>query len=202
MPPADAPITFGSFNTLAKVSQTTLRLWKELLDALPESRLSLKAVALADSSARDHFRQRLRTAGIAPERCEIAPQTPTMAEHLSAYGRIHVALDPTPYNGTATTCEALWMGVPVVCLAGNRHASRVSASLLRAIGKSEFIAQSPENYVAIASRLARDRSALAALRFSLRETMRASPLLDGGGYAERFYAALRQCWVHWCTAKA
>jgi protein O-GlcNAc transferase len=202
MPPADAPITFGSFNTLAKVSQTTLRLWNELLAAVPESRLSLKALALADASTRDHFRHRLRTAGIAPERCEIAPQTPTMAEHLSAYGHIHVALDPTPYNGTATTCEALWMGVPVVSLAGDRHASRVGASLLRAIGKSEFISQSPENYVAIASRLARDRSALGALRFSLRETMRASPLLDGSGYAERFYAALRRCWVDWCTAQA
>ena len=115
---------------------------------------------------------------------------------------MHIALDTTPYNGTTTTCEALWMGVPVICLAGQRHAARVSASLLTAIGRSDFIAQSEDDYVAIAARLASDRAELERLRFGLRDSMRASPLLDDVGYATRFYDAVRSCWVDWCASKA
>jgi predicted O-linked N-acetylglucosamine transferase (SPINDLY family) len=200
-PPSDAPITFGAFNALGKMTQQTLQLWAEILTALPGSRLLFKTTAFSDTTARDHFIQRLTAAGIDPERYEIAAGT-GMVEHMAAYGRVHVALDTTPYNGTITTCEALWMGVPVVCLAGNRHAARVSASLLNAIGKSEFIAQSAQEYVAIAVRLAQDRAALEQLRFSLRETMRQSPLLDAAAYSDRFYAALRQCWVSWCRANS
>jgi predicted O-linked N-acetylglucosamine transferase (SPINDLY family) len=201
-PPSDAPITFGAFNALGKMTQQTLQLWAEILTTLPGSRLLFKTTAFSDPAARSHFIQRLSAAaGIDPERYEIAPGT-GMVEHMAAYGRVHVALDTTPYNGTITTCEALWMGVPVICLAGNRHAARVSASLLNAIGKSEFVAQSAQEYVATAVRLAQDRAALEQLRFSLRETMRQSPLLDATAYSERFYAALRQCWVSWCKANS
>jgi predicted O-linked N-acetylglucosamine transferase (SPINDLY family) len=199
-PPSDAPITFGAFNALGKMSQQTLDLWAEILRALPDSRLLLKTTAFSDRAARLHFAQRMSAAGVDPGRYEIAPGT-GMIEHMATYGRTHVALDTIPYNGTITTCEALWMGVPVVCLAGNRHAARVSASLLNAIGKNEFIAQSPQEYVAIAIRLAQDRAALAQLRFSLRDMMRRSPLLDLPAYSDRFYAALRACWANWCNER-
>jgi protein O-GlcNAc transferase len=201
LPPSDSPITFGAFNALGKMTQQTLQLYAEILTTLPGSRLLFKTTAFSDPAAQNHFIQRLHAVGIDSTRYEIAPGT-GMIEHMAAYGRVHVALDTTPYNGTITTCEALWMGVPVVCLAGNRHAARVSASLLNGIGKSEFVAQTAQEYVAIAVRLAQDRAALEQLRFGLRETMRNSPLLDTKDYSDRFYAALRQCWVSWCRANA
>jgi protein O-GlcNAc transferase len=200
-PPADSAIIFAAFNALGKMSESTLQLWAEILAALPKSKILFKTTAFSDSAAQNHFIQRLTAAGIDSTRYEIAPGT-GMVEHMAAYGRVHVALDTTPYNGTITTCEALWMGVPVVCLAGNRHAARVSASLLNAIGKSEFVAPSTQEYVAVAVRLAQDRAGLEQLRFGLRGKMRNSPLLDTKNYSDRFYAAVRQCSVSWCRANA
>jgi predicted O-linked N-acetylglucosamine transferase (SPINDLY family) len=103
---------------------------------------------------------------------------------------VHVALDPTPYNGTTTTCEALWMGVPVVTMRGARHAARVTSSLLQTAGFGEWIAHDAMQFVQIATDLARDRVGLASLRGSMRDTLRASPLLDAHAYAKRFYAAI------------
>jgi predicted O-linked N-acetylglucosamine transferase (SPINDLY family) len=111
-------------------------------------------------------------------------------EHLEAYARVHVALDTTPYNGTTTTCEALWMGVPVVTTLGDRHAARVSASLLRAAGFPEWIAEDEAAFARVAADLASDRSRLTTLRASMRERLRASALLDGPAYARRVLAAL------------
>jgi predicted O-linked N-acetylglucosamine transferase (SPINDLY family) len=201
IPPAESRITFGVFNALAKITNETLGWWAAILAALPGARLLFKTTAFSDPAARAHFVERLTAAGIDAARYEIAPGT-GIVEHMAAYGRVHVALDTAPYNGTITTCEALWMGVPVVCLAGDRHAARVSATLLHAIGKPEFIAQSPEEYIALAIRLAQDRTTLEQLRFRLRETMRQSPLLDAEAYAGRFYGALRECWVTWCRAQS
>ncbi len=199
-PSTDSPTTFGVFNALAKMSQRAVELWARILIAVPGSRLLFKTTAFSDPSAKKHFAERLHAAGIALERYEIVHGT-GMFEHMAAYGRVHIALDTLPYNGTITTCEALWMGVPVVCLLGNRHAARVSASLVSAIGTPEFIARSEDEYVELAVRLARDRAELERLRYSLRETMRQSPLLDAISYSERFYAAVRQIWVDWCTSR-
>ena len=117
---------------------------------------------------------------------------------LGCYAQMDVALDPFPYNGTTTTCEALWMGVPVVTLAGDRHIARVGASLLTAVGHPEWVASSREEYIRIAIGLARDRAGRAALRTGLRDALRASPLGDHAGQARRWGEAIRASWREWC----
>jgi predicted O-linked N-acetylglucosamine transferase (SPINDLY family) len=120
--------------------------------------------------------------------------------HLALYHRVDIALDPFPYNGTTTTCEALWMGVPVVVLRGDRHAARVGASLLSQIGLTELIAESVEDYVEIASTLAGDPGRLADLRRSMRSRVAESPLCDGRAFARKIEAAFRHMWTSWCEA--
>jgi protein O-GlcNAc transferase len=192
---AGAGVTFGSFNALSKINDHTLRLWRDLLAAVPGSRLVIKSYGLET----ERWQQRLAQAGIALDRVTLRQPTADIAEHLACYAEIDLALDPFPYQGTTTTCEALWMGVPVVTLAGDRHTSRVGVSLLHAVGHSEWIAHDDADYVAKAAALAADPARLAAARAALREEMRRSPLLDHAGQAGRFGAALRQVWREWCT---
>ena len=201
LPDADAPFTFGSFNLSSKVSADTVALWAQVLGAVPGSRLLVKSKSLAGDAARAHFVARLEAGGIARERIEIVAYTKGIAEHLALYGRVHAALDTTPYNGTTTTCEALWMGVPVVVIEGDRHAARVGASLLRTVGLPELVARDPAEFVAIARRLADDRAWLAELRLGLRARLAASPLADTRAYAARFHAALRSAWAHRCAGE-
>jgi predicted O-linked N-acetylglucosamine transferase (SPINDLY family) len=118
-------------------------------------------------------------------------QTRTREAHLKTYERVHLALDTFPYNGTTTTCEALWMGVPVITIAGDRHAARVGVSLLGTAGLGEWIARDADEFVCIASTLATDRAALSTWRDGLRARLQASPLLDAKAYATRLHAALR-----------
>jgi predicted O-linked N-acetylglucosamine transferase (SPINDLY family) len=197
---ATGHITFGSFNNNAKLSPGTLALWARVLREEPQARLVLKCIQFRDEGTRARARTFLAAAGIPAERIELLPPLPGTSAHLAQYSRIDIALDPLAYNGTATTCEALWMGVPVVSLRGQRHAARVGASILTAIGLERLIAGSDDEYVAIARGLARDRDALAALRAGLRERVRASPLCDGAAFARRVEAAYRGMWRAWCTA--
>lgn len=195
---SEGPVTFGSFNALAKLNGSTLRLWREVLDAVPGSRLVLKSA----SEALPGWSRRLAEAGLPADRVELLAPAQSVAEHLAGYARMDVALDPFPYNGTTTTCEALWMGVPVVTLAGDRHSARVGASLLAAVGRPEWIASSQAGYVQIAANLALDARGRQALRSVLRDDMRRSALLDHPGQAKRFGAALREMWRTWCGASA
>lgn len=199
--PADGPITFGCFNNPAKISDTMLRVWAQLLDRVPGSRLLLKGRSLGESEAQARFQERFVACGLPVERVELVERIDGLQQHLALYQRVDVALDTFPYHGTTTTCEALWMGAPVVTLIGDRHASRVSASLLRAVGHSEWIAATPEEYVAIAAQLAAHRPALARVAAGLRGEMGASSLLDHAGQAARFGEALRQCWAAWCETR-
>jgi predicted O-linked N-acetylglucosamine transferase (SPINDLY family) len=153
---------------------------------------------MGDAATRARLLARLDAAGIDGMRVETVPFTRTIEEHLALYGRVHVALDTTPYNGTTTTCEALWMGVPVVTIAGDRHAARVGASLLAAAGLPELVAQDAGSYVRIAAGLAGDRARLASLRAGLRTTLRGSALMDEAAYGARFHGALRRAWADWC----
>ncbi|EIQ00307.1 putative O-linked N-acetylglucosamine transferase, SPINDLY family [Opitutaceae bacterium TAV1] len=205
-PPADAPavapppclaggsVTFGCFNSPTKFTDSQFALWARILAAVPASRLLLKGAGLEEAPVRELLLARLQRAGLPADRVELLPRTDDTASHLALYRRVDIALDTFPYNGTTTTCEALWMGRPVITLAGNRHAARVSASLLAAIGCPEWIASCQEDYVARAIGLASRPAALAAITAALRARMLASPLLDHAGQGARFAAALRACW--------
>lgn len=199
-PPADAPevapppalaaghVTFGSFNSCYKLTPRLIALWSRLLARVPQSRLMLLTVGAgaAERRVRDLFAQN----GIAQDRIELVPRV-THEEFLAAHARADIALDSFPYHGTTTTCFSLWMGVPVVTLAGAVHASRVGVSLLTNLGAPEWIARDEEDYVEIAARLAGNPSGLAELRSGLRDRMRRSPLTDGKSFARDFENALR-----------
>ena len=184
-------VTFGSFNTPAKLSETTLALWSELLLALPAARLLLKGQAFADAATVALVQERFARHGVAAGRIEAVARISSAAGHLGAYARVDIALDPTPYNGTTTSCEALWMGVPVVTLAGDRHAGRVGASLLSRLGLGELIASDRSGFVALAAALAADPARLADLRAGLRPRMAASPLCAAAAFTRSLEAVCR-----------
>jgi protein O-GlcNAc transferase len=191
MPPPFAPpvgplpmaktglVTFGSFNNLPKISDATVALWAGVLRAVPGARLIVKARGLAEPAARARLTQRFAAAGIAPDRVLATPFDTAIQDHIARYGDIDVALDTTPYNGTTTTLEALWMGVPVVALRGNRHAGRVGAALLAQIGAEAWVGDSPDEFWRIAAKLVADPGILMATRAGLRTRMARSPLCDG-----------------------
>lgn len=193
-------VTFGCFNNFAKVSEETLHGWAQVLAAVPGSRLLLKGHGLADPALRGNILRQLAVLGTIGDRVELIERLPTIEAHLAAYARVDVALDTFPYHGTTTTCEALWMGVPVVTLAGDRHAARVGVSLLTAAGHPEWIARDWADYARIAATLAEDWAERSQLRQTLRAELRRSPLLDHSGQAARFSAALRNFWSDWCAS--
>jgi predicted O-linked N-acetylglucosamine transferase (SPINDLY family) len=187
---------------LAKISRETLHAWATILHAMPDARLMLKAAGLNDEQTIHLWKRRFVEQGISPGRIILRHRTSTLGEHLAMYSEIDIALDTFPYNGTTTTCEALWMGVPVVTLAGRLHAGRVGVSLLNQVGHPEWIADSRDAYVAIACALARDPARLAAIRAGLRTELLASPLCDAQGFTRRLENALREMWVKACTQAA
>jgi predicted O-linked N-acetylglucosamine transferase (SPINDLY family) len=196
---AGSPFTFGSFNNLPKVNDTVIAAWSAILHRVPGSRLLLKSRALASAEPAERVRQAFAARGIDGARIELVGWVRDPAGHLKLYDRIDLALDPFPYNGTTTTCEAMWMGVPVLTLAGDRHAARVGASLLTQVGLERLIAGTPEDYIARAAALAADRDTLAAIRGSLRGRMAASPLCDAAAFARDMEAAYRAVWRDWCA---
>lgn len=197
-PPCDDAPVFGSFNALAKLSEATVALWARLLGAVPGARLVLKAAGLDEAETKAHTVARFAAAGAAPERLTFLGRTPDSADHLARYADIDVALDPVAYAGTTTTCEALWMGVPVVTLAGDRHCRRVGASLLSTAGLGDLVAADENAYVAIAARLAGDCERRTALRQGLRERLAKGPLTDAAAAARALEDAYRELWRRWC----
>jgi protein O-GlcNAc transferase len=193
-------VTFGSFNNFSKASPATLELWAQVLAAVPGSRLLLKARTMQTPSLRAVVAATFAKRGVSADRLQMEGWTPERSAHYRAYDRVDIALDPFPYNGTTTTCEALWMGVPVVALLGDRHAARIGASLLTAVGLPELVADTPAAYVEIAAGLAGDLERLQALRAGMRQRLLASPLCDGQGLALAIEAAYRAAWRNWCDA--
>jgi protein O-GlcNAc transferase len=191
-------ICFGSFNNFGKVSELIMEFWARILNAMPASRLLIKAKGVDQPSVRERVRRYFNSRGIAADRLELRGHERSTRSHLAAYNRMDISLDTYPYHGTTTTCEAMWMGVPVVTLAGPAHVSRVGVSLLSNVGLPELIAQSADEYVAIALKLARDLSGLAQMRRTLRDRMRSSPLMDGTRFTRDMEAAYRQMWRTWC----
>lgn len=192
------PFTFGSFNHVAKLSREVIACWARLLRELPEAQLLLKAHGIGAPSTAARLQATFAEAGIAPQRLRLAGATADHGAHLAAYRQIDIALDPFPYNGTTTTFDALWMGVPVIALAGDRHAARVGASLLSTIGHPELVARDSDHYLAIAQALASDPARLAQLHRQLRSELKASPLMDEAGFVRRLEAAYREAWEKTC----
>jgi predicted O-linked N-acetylglucosamine transferase (SPINDLY family) len=195
---ANGHVTFGSFNNLPKVTAAVVECWASILEAVPGSRLLLKNHSLADDETRRRYSDLFSERGISEGRLTFHDRIASMSGHLGAYERIDIGLDPFPYNGTTTTCEALWMGVPVIALRGDRHASRVGASILKTVGQAEMISNSVNDYVDVAVRLAENTDALTSLRRSLRPAMEASPLCDAAGFTRDVESTYREMWRHWC----
>jgi len=205
-PPANAPavmlppviakghITFGSFNIAAKINDGVIEVWAAILAAIPTSRLLLKSYAFASSHGRARIIDGFAHHAITPDRLELIDWRADLQSHLEMYSDLDIALDPFPYNGTTTSCEALWMGVPVICLEGNRHSARVGASLLVALGLQDLLAHDSAEYVRIAVELAGDPERMRALRTGMRDRMCASALLDHAGFTDRLEEAYRQMW--------
>ena len=187
---ASGVVTFGSFNHASKIGPETLDLWAELMRLVPGSRLLIKHRGLSYAPIRAAYETRLLRDGVDPVRVELMGFIADGGGHLAAYNKIDVALDSFPYCGTTTTAEALWMGVPVVTLAGAAHHARVGASMLTRAGLPELVAQDKDAYLAIAADLAGDTQHLAALRAGLRARVAASPLRDAAGLTREFEAAL------------
>ena len=201
-PPALANgfITFGSFNTVQKMSTPLVALWARVLQAVPGSRLVLKS--LPDAVIADRYHALFAAEGIDPARIEFLHWKASRPDHLRLYERMDIALDTFPYHGTTTTCEALWMGVPVLSLCGEGHVSRVGASLLNRVGLGNWIVASEEAYVEHAARFAADLLSLTRLREELRARMRGSALCDAAEFTRDLEAAFRAMWQTWCRPES
>jgi predicted O-linked N-acetylglucosamine transferase (SPINDLY family) len=193
-------VTFGSFNNIAKVTPEVIKLWAEILQRTPRSRLLIKSKPLADPDNRKRFQRLFVERGIAADRLELHGWLPTKEGHLELYKRIDIGLDPFPYNGTTTTCEALWMGVPVVTLLGERHSGRVGASIMHWAGLDELVAESPEKYQDLAVSMAKDYGGMQNLRKGLRKQVRQSRLMDRQNFTDILEATYRNIWAKWCVA--
>ena len=210
LPPTDAPapapppalargvVTFGSFNNLAKVNEKVVALWAEVLRAVPGSRLALKSSSAVDRATQADIVSAFAALGLG-ERIDCLDSTAGRNEHLAQYAHVDIALDTFPFNGHTTTCEALWMGVPVVTLAGQLFADRVGVSFMHAIELPELVAHTPEEYVQLAVELASDVARLETVRGVLRDHVARSSLCDTQGYLRILETAYREAWRRWCA---
>jgi predicted O-linked N-acetylglucosamine transferase (SPINDLY family) len=188
-------VTFGSLNTLAKLSEEVLALWAQVLAATPGSRIVLRRGAGRRAEA--WVRDTLARHGVAPERVVLLGTTRSRFDYLQLFQGLDLCLDPFPYNGVTTTCDALWMGVPVVTLGGRTHVARHGVRYLRSVGLDELIAQTPAEYMRKATELAGDLPRLAALHCGLRERMRSSSLMDAPRLTRHLEAAYSTLWERW-----
>ena len=208
-PPADAPkieprvcanngVTFGSFNNLSKMAPDVIACWSQLLKEVPNSRLLLKARLLADPFIQERILIQFAHHGINRERITLSPHTPS---YMADYNKVDIALDTFPRTGGATTADALWMGVPVITLVGQRYIERQGASMLKAIGLEKLIASTFEDYINKAVELAKDHEQRIELHMSLRERMANSPLCDGRDLTQALEDAYRKMWYTLCESK-
>jgi predicted O-linked N-acetylglucosamine transferase (SPINDLY family) len=192
-------ITFGSFNNLKKVSPLAIRAWARLIKSVPDSRIIIKDRSLDSRVNRERLISLFASYGVASRRVVINGMIKNNFDHLLLYSQVDIALDSFPYNGTTTTCEALVMGCPVLTVMGDRHASRVSASLLTHVGHPEWIGSDEDDFVRIGVDLTSDTSSLSALRSGLRKEMMDSPLCDTARMEREISKAIRGMWRDWCA---
>lgn len=198
---ATGQVTFGCFNTLRKVNDRVLRLWARLLPAMPTARLYLKSRQLEEEEGRQAFIARCLALGIEPAQLILEGTSP-FEEYLACYHRVDIALDPFPYTGGTTSIQALWMGVPVLALAGDSLMARQGESMLRTLDLGDWVADGESDYVERALRLTADLDALQALRAGLRQRLEASPLMDAPRFARDLEQAFRGIWQDWCRRGA
>jgi protein O-GlcNAc transferase len=187
-------LTFGSFNNLNKVTDEVVALWSQLMASVPRSRLLLKSKVFASDKAKERYLLMFEKNGIDRSRLDLYSWLSDKDGHLRLYDEVDIALDTFPYNGTTTTCEALWMGVPVVTLAGDRHASRVGASILTQVGLGHYIANDEKSYIDIGVGLAQDKDILMELRTGLRQKMKSSYLCDSADFARNIESKYCEMW--------
>lgn len=203
--PAEPPclkngyITFGSFNNINKIGLKTCELWAQVLRTIPQARLLLKHRTMEIFANRESIRSFFVMNGVDPQRIRFMGVTPRRADHFENYAHMDVALDPVGYNGTTTTCEALYMGVPVLTLQGDRHASRVSASLLHRMGMDGWVAKDPEHFVRIAQAANAQPQALKQRRARMRQDYLSSALNNGAGLAGEMEVAYQSMWHTYCN---
>jgi len=186
-------ITFSAFHNHSKLNQHTFALWAKILHAISDAKLVIQNKSLKSVAIQHALRDRFAELGIAPERLILRDSVP-YSDYLKAYHQIDMALDSYPFNGGATTCDALWMGIPVVTLVGDRSVSRMGLSILSTVGLTELITYTQQEYIERTIKLAGDLDHLQALRTGMRDRMQASPLLDGIRFTRHLEAAYRQMW--------
>ncbi|MEI7854369.1 MAG: hypothetical protein RL553_19 [Planctomycetota bacterium] len=208
-PPADAPevpkrspkagaIIFGSLNNMAKHNGKVLSLWAKLLSAVPGSKLRLLSGPGQESIKM--VRHALQTAGVNPDRVEFLPRM-EKKEYFAALGEIDIALDPFPYNGGITSCDTLWMGTPLLTLAGTTYVSRQGVAILSNVGMEEWIAKTPEEFIEKAKKSASEAARLSLLRGKLRDVVKKSSICDWKAYGSKWEEAVRKLWKSWCASK-
>lgn len=194
---ANGHVTFGCFNNLAKITPHVLATWAEILHRVPDARLVLKTHQLSDTDTAARIRETFATHGIDPTRLDLRGGSPHRA-FLGEYNQIDIVLDPFPYSGGLTTCEALWMGVPTIALPGEFFAARHSLSHLSNAGLADWTARDEAHYIDMAVQRAAGLPALAVLRAGLRTRVKASPLCDAPRFGRSLGVALRHVWRDWC----
>jgi protein O-GlcNAc transferase len=209
-PPQDAPlpaappllergfVTYASFNNFAKVTPMMLELWGDILSAVPASRLLLRGIGLTSGEVRSRIADILAGRGVDAGRVDFVPGRLAPSEHLGLYNSIDIALDSFPYHGTTTTCETLWMGVPVVTMAGTCHAARVGCSILHVAGCADLVATDADHYRDIAVHLAADAGRLMGMRRGMRQALAESPLMDAAAFTRNLEDSYRRMWTTWC----
>jgi len=193
-------VAFGGFNALAKCNPRVISLWSKILLQVPGSRFLMKSLGLRDLAVQKRIAEMFIANGITPDRLDLRGSTVSLHDHFSTYNQVDIALDTFPYNGATTTCEALWMGVPVITLAGKSSLQRVGVSLLHAVGgeMTGLIANDEQQYLRIACDLANNPAHLNALRTNLRTQMQHSSLMNGKSFTLGLKNAYRTMWQRWC----
>lgn len=192
-------VTFGSFNNFAKVTDEMLLLWRGILDAVRDSKLVIKGKIASIDAGLHYAKQRLSMVNFDLDRVEFRPFSP---DYLEQYRDIDIALDTAPYNGGVTTCEALYMGVPVISMRGRTHGSRFGASILTNTGVRELIVENDISYVRRAVQLAESPKLIAGYHAGLRTNMKRSPLMDAGRYMKELESAYREIWHRFLHRRA
>lgn len=190
-------IVFGSYNSINKLTNEMVKTWSEILIKVSKSKLVLKSKIFSDEEIAEEIKKRFIDNGVEEQQINLIAQHQTTKEHLNSYNEIDIALDSFPYNGTTTTFEAMYMGVPVITLAGKRHASRVGVSILSNVGLNELITYSTQEYVEKAVELAKDREQIKFFYENLRGIMLKSPLMDSVNYVKELEKIFRQLWIKW-----